>query len=127
MLFSRNMIQIDVYINYGNDDVRHKRLIAEPRISALDALTEQQISSIHTADIALAVRDEHQDQGLGTELITYLTYLAKRKGLLGFTAEVLVGNDPVFRLFDRMGFDVHKRNESGIYEMKLLFKDIDQN
>jgi ribosomal protein S18 acetylase RimI-like enzyme len=75
----------------------------------------------------LAVRDEHQDQGLGTELITYITYLAQRKGLLGFTAEVLVGNDSVFRLFDRMGFDVHKRNESGIYEMKLLFKDIDQN
>jgi ribosomal protein S18 acetylase RimI-like enzyme len=82
---------------------------------------------MHTADIALAVRDKCQNQGLGTVLITYLTHLAKRKGLLGFTAEVLVGNDPVFRLFDRMGFDVHKRNESGIYEMKLLFKDIDQN
>lgn len=82
---------------------------------------------MHTADIALAVRDDYQNQGLGTVLITYLTYLAKRKGLLGFTAEVLVGNEPVFRLFDRMGFEVHKRNESGICEMTLLFKDIDQD
>ncbi len=81
---------------------------------------------MHTADIALAVRDEYQTQGLGTELIKYLTYLAKRKGLLGFTAEVLMGNQPVFKLFDKMGFDVQKRNESGIYEMKLFFRDQDQ-
>jgi acyl-CoA hydrolase/GNAT superfamily N-acetyltransferase len=80
---------------------------------------------MHTADIALAIRDEYQSQGLGTELIKYLTYLAKRKGLLGFTAEVLMGNQPVFKLFDKMGFDVHKKNESGVYEMKLLFKDRD--
>lgn len=81
---------------------------------------------MHTADIALAVRDRYQNQGLGLELITYLTYLAKNKGLLGFTAEVLVGNEPVFRLFNRMGFDVHKKNESGVYEMRLFFKDRDR-
>jgi len=43
MLFSRNKInrnkiQIDVYINYGNDTIRHKKLVAEPGIKALDAL-----------------------------------------------------------------------------------------
>lgn len=81
---------------------------------------------MHTADIALAVRDRYQNQGLGLELITYLTYLAKNKGLLGFTAEVLLGNEPVFRLFNRMGFDVHKKNESGVYEMRLFFKDRDR-
>jgi acyl-CoA hydrolase/GNAT superfamily N-acetyltransferase len=81
---------------------------------------------MNTADIALAVRDQYQNQGLGIELIRYLTYLAKRKGLLGFTAEVLVGNQPVFKLFDKMGFDVQKRNEFGVYEMKLWFKDLDQ-
>jgi acyl-CoA hydrolase/GNAT superfamily N-acetyltransferase len=81
---------------------------------------------MHTADIALAVRDNYQNQGLGIELISYLTYLAKRKGLLGFTAEVLLGNEPVFRLFDRMGFGIQKKNQSGVYEMKLFFKDYDQ-
>lgn len=38
MLFSLNKIQIEVYINSGNDNVRHKKLVAEPGISALDAL-----------------------------------------------------------------------------------------
>jgi ribosomal protein S18 acetylase RimI-like enzyme len=79
---------------------------------------------LKTADIALAVRDGYQNQGLGTELIRHLTCLARRGGLLGFTAEVLVGNQPVFRLFEKMGFDIQKRNELGVYEMKLSFNDI---
>ncbi|MFB3766452.1 MAG: hypothetical protein ACE14P_14555 [Methanotrichaceae archaeon] len=37
-ILSHNKIQIEVYINYGNDDVRHKKIAAEPGISALDAL-----------------------------------------------------------------------------------------
>lgn len=79
-----------------------------------------------TADIALVVGDHYQKHGIGTELIAELTNLAKRSGLIGFTAEVLTGNQPVFKLFDKMGFDIKKQNESGIYEMKLLFKDINK-
>lgn len=79
-------------------------------------------NDMYTAEIALLVRDEHQNQGVGAELLSYLTYLAKRQGLLGFTAEVLAENLPVFRIFDKMGFAVDKRNESGIYEMKAMFK-----
>ncbi len=30
--------------------------------------------------------DESHDRGVGEALLSYLTYLAKRKGLLGFTA-----------------------------------------
>jgi acyl-CoA hydrolase/GNAT superfamily N-acetyltransferase len=79
-------------------------------------------SDSYTADVALVVRDDCQRMGLAGELLAYLTYLAKRQGLLGFTAEVLAGNEPVFRLFRSMGFDVSKRNESGVYEMKAMFK-----
>jgi acyl-CoA hydrolase/GNAT superfamily N-acetyltransferase len=78
-------------------------------------------NDMYTADVALLVRDEYQNQGVGAELLSYLTYLAKRQGLLGFTAEVLAENRPVFRLFDEMGFCVEKRNELGVYEMKAMF------
>jgi hypothetical protein len=40
MLFNRHEIRIDVYINYGNDDVRHNKLVADPGISALEALAK---------------------------------------------------------------------------------------
>jgi GNAT superfamily N-acetyltransferase len=78
----------------------------------------------HTAEVALVVRDDHQNQEIGTELLSYLTYLAKREGLLGFTAEVLVENKPMLHLFEKMGFDIQKRSEQGVYEMKMAFRGV---
>lgn len=75
----------------------------------------------HTAEVALVVRDNYQNQGVGTEVQSYLTYLAKRSGLLGFTAEVLEDNSPTIHLLEKSGFEVAKK-EGGVYEMKLLFK-----
>jgi acyl-CoA hydrolase/RimJ/RimL family protein N-acetyltransferase len=80
--------------------------------------------NIHTAEVALVVRDDHQNKGIGTGLLSYLTYLAKREGLLGFTAEVLVENKPMLHLFEKMGFDIQKRNEQGVYEMKMAFRGV---
>lgn len=79
-------------------------------------------SDMFTADVALVVRDDCQNRGVAAELLSHLVYLAKRQGLLGFTAEVLAGNDPVFRLFKRMGFAVSKRRESGVYELRAMFR-----
>ena len=76
----------------------------------------------HTAEVALVVRDDHQNKGIGTELLNYLTYLAKRQGLLGFTAEVLVGNQPMLHLFEKAGFTIEKRREAGVYELRMLFR-----
>jgi acyl-CoA hydrolase/GNAT superfamily N-acetyltransferase len=77
--------------------------------------------STHTAEVALVVRDDHQNQGVGTELLSYLTYLAKRKGLLGFSAEVLVDNQAMLHLFEQGGFAIEKRRDAGVYELKMLF------
>jgi len=35
--------------------------------------------STHTAEVAFAVRDDAQNQGIGRALLSYLTYLAKRR------------------------------------------------
>ena len=78
--------------------------------------------SAHAAEVALVTRDDYQNQGIGTELLGYLTYLAKREGLLGFTAEVLLENKPMLHLFEKMGFDTQKRSEQGVYEMIMSFR-----
>jgi acyl-CoA hydrolase/GNAT superfamily N-acetyltransferase len=77
---------------------------------------------IHTAEVGFAVRDDHQNQGIGAELLSYLTYLAKKQGLLGFYAEVLVENRPMLHLFEKMGFDIKKRREEGVYELEMTFR-----
>jgi acyl-CoA hydrolase/RimJ/RimL family protein N-acetyltransferase len=78
-------------------------------------------NDLHTAEVALVVKDEYHNQGVGTELLSYLTYLARRQGLLGFTAEVLVENKQMLSLLEKMGFDIEKRGEEGVYEMRIRF------
>ncbi len=79
----------------------------------------------HTAEVALVVRDDHQDQGVGTELLKYLTQLARNQGLLGFTAEVLYENAPMLHLFERMGYDIHRTAEAGVVELHIGFRGRD--
>ena len=76
----------------------------------------------HTAEIAFAVLDDHHNMGIGSELLAYLTYLAKREGLLGFTAEVLVDNQPMLHVFEQGGFDIKKKSDAGVYELKMAFR-----
>ena len=77
-----------------------------------------------TAEAAFLVRDEWQNMGIGMELLSYLTYLAKKDGLSGFTAEVLRENTAMLHLFESMGFDIDKQSDSGMFELKMKFKDI---
>ncbi len=81
----------------------------------------------HTAEIAFAVLDEYQGRGIGTELLSYLTYLAKRQGLLGFTAEVLRENKPMLRVFEKGGFDMERSTSEGVYELKMAFRESEKN
>lgn len=76
----------------------------------------------HTAEVAFVVRDDYQNKGIGSELLRYLTLLAKRQGLLGFTAEVLMENKPMLHLFEKQGFDIKKRGEAGVYELRMAFR-----
>ncbi len=80
----------------------------------------------HSAEVAFAVSDDYQYKGIGQELLKYLTQLAKRDGLLGFTAEVLVENKPMLHLFEKMGFDIDKRTSAGVFELKMEFRGDEQ-
>ena len=80
-------------------------------------------SDMHSAEVALVVRDKFQGQGVGRELLSYLIYLAKRQGLLGFSGDVLLENRAMVRLFEKMGFDTEKRSEEGVYEMRMWFRN----
>ncbi len=76
----------------------------------------------HTAEVAFVVRDDQQGKGIGLELLAYITLLAKRNGLHGFTAEVLMDNMQMLQLFEKMGFIVERRAEAGVYELKMTFR-----
>jgi len=80
-------------------------------------------NDMYTAEVALVVMDKYQNQGVGTELLSYLTILARKQGFLGFTGEVLLENIQMLRLFEKMGFDIEKRSEEGIHAIRMKFKE----
>ena len=74
------------------------------------------------AELALVVHDDFQGQGIGGILHRYMTYLGRRKGLKGFTAEVLEDNLPALGLITRMGFRV-AGEDGGTLQMRMLFDE----
>ena len=78
----------------------------------------------HTADTALVIRDDYQNQGIGHHLLAYLTNLARKRGLLAFTASVLMENKAMLHLLQKAGFDIQKRGEGGVYEMRMAFREL---
>jgi acyl-CoA hydrolase/RimJ/RimL family protein N-acetyltransferase len=77
----------------------------------------------HTAEVAFVVADDQQNQGIGTAMMDYLTFLAKRQGLLGFTAEVLADNEPILHLLEKAGYDVWQPHRGDdVYMAKRTFE-----
>jgi len=76
----------------------------------------------HAAEVSFAVADTYQNSGVGTTLLETLTLVAQKRGLLGFTAEVLPDNAPMLHVFEKMGFDLHKQLSEGVYDLTMLFR-----
>jgi len=76
-----------------------------------------------SAEVAMVVRDGYQNRGIGSELLRYMTVLAKRQGLQGFTAEVLVENRPMLHVFEKMGFDIDRQFDADVYELRMTFRE----
>ncbi|MBM3317508.1 MAG: GNAT family N-acetyltransferase [Candidatus Eisenbacteria bacterium] len=110
-------------IDYTREMVILVELVPEEGPSQTIAVGQYGIEEqAHVAEVALVVRDDYQGQGVGTELLGHLTHLAQAQGLLGFTAEVLVENVPMLRLFERMGFDIERRTAEGVCELRMRFR-----
>ena len=76
----------------------------------------------YTAEISFAVPDDYQSRGIATTLLSYLTTIAKDKGLLGFTAEVLAVNHPMLHIFKQAGFEIDRTaSEGNIYHLSKIF------
>jgi len=100
---------------------------AEVEVSLFIDPDLDQVKASHRAEVAFVVLDGYQGKGIGAELLTYLTFLAKKQGLLGFAATVLQDNKPMLHLFESMGFEIEKRLDAGTYEMVMSFKEAGLN
>src|SRR4051812_17064417 len=72
-----------------------------------------------SAEVAFAVADALQGQGVGTRLLEQLAETAAASGISVFVAEVLSGNAPMLRVFADAGFAVTRSLEGGTTEVRL--------
>jgi GNAT superfamily N-acetyltransferase len=74
-----------------------------------------------TAEIAFAVIDDYQRQGIGAVLLRHLAALARAAGLKEFTAEVLPDNTPMLKVFEKSGLTFSsKRSADGVHAVLQL-------
>lgn len=72
-----------------------------------------------SAEIALAVADELQGEGIGTELLHHLADHARRNGISEFTAYVLSENAGMLDVFRHSGYPMSCRFDGGVALVRL--------
>jgi acyl-CoA hydrolase/GNAT superfamily N-acetyltransferase len=116
-------LQEFVVIDYS-EEMLIMACVKEDKVEKIVGLGQYFINpGTHWAEVAMATRDDYQNKGIAGELLSYLTYLGKREGLFGFTAEVLVENRSMLHVLGRTGFAITHRDDQGMFELKMAFRE----
>ncbi|MBI4718018.1 MAG: GNAT family N-acetyltransferase [Planctomycetes bacterium] len=73
------------------------------------------------AEAAFLVRDDWQGRGIGTILMNALVDVARSNGIAGFSAEVLLQNSGMLRVFHKCGYAVESDLQEGVYSLRIPF------
>jgi ribosomal protein S18 acetylase RimI-like enzyme len=71
------------------------------------------------AEVAFAVVDDYQGQGLGSKLMRHLTNIAREAGLYELIAEVLSDNQAMLSVFRKCGLEVATRRDRGVVHVTM--------
>jgi RimJ/RimL family protein N-acetyltransferase len=72
-----------------------------------------------TAEVAFAIVDQYQGQGIGAALMKHLVAIARAAGLKELIAEVLPGNLPMLKVFEKSGLRLTTRREAEVVHVAL--------
>ena len=104
------------------DHHRHEALVA------YDASTGEGVGTARfvrlpgdgtTAEAAVAIVDDWQGAGLGSELMSRLTERAREEGVTQLSGHVLAENRPMLRLLARLGDAEHRPEGGGAVEVRV--------
>ncbi len=73
------------------------------------------------ADLSFVVRDDWQRRGLGSVLMRRMSEIGRARGFVGFQADVMAGNTPMLRIFEKSGLNFQGKLESGAYHLECRF------
>jgi GNAT superfamily N-acetyltransferase len=71
------------------------------------------------AEVAVAIIDTYQGQGIGSALMRHLAILGREAGLSEFIAEVLSDNGPMLKVFERSGLPMSTERGGTVMHVTL--------
>jgi RimJ/RimL family protein N-acetyltransferase len=71
------------------------------------------------AELAFAVIDQYQNQGIGAALMHHLGKIARDAGLAELVAEVLPENLPMLKVFEKSGYCSSMKREARVIHVRL--------
>jgi len=73
------------------------------------------------AEVAFAVVDGYQGQGIGAALMRHLSAIAREAGLHELIAEVLAGNAAMLKVFQKSGLEMSTKLDGSVVHVALWF------
>jgi RimJ/RimL family protein N-acetyltransferase len=104
------------------DFVNHVALVAEAAEGAgvkIVGGARYIVASPGSAEVAFAIVDEFQGQGLGTLLMHHLLGLARDGGLKTLVAEVLAENAAMLKVFAKSGLELQTRRDGTVVHVRM--------
>ncbi|MBN2525706.1 MAG: GNAT family N-acetyltransferase [Deltaproteobacteria bacterium] len=117
----RKEIQNFVYVNHRTD-VAIVATLPEAHGDEIVAIGRYYLDqSTNKAELAFVVRDDWQNQGIGSALFRHLSLIAIRNGISGFTAEVLRENIAMQAVINKSEFTVTSKPSGNVYSFNIRF------
>ena len=119
---SRHQIQDFVYIDHRND-VTIVGTLPEAHGEEIIAVGSYYLDQkTNLAEVAFVVSDQWQNHGIGTFLLKHLMRIARRNGIRGFTAEVLVENKAMQTVVNKSNCKIKSRLTGNVYSYEMDFE-----
>jgi len=121
-MVSRRQIQDFVYIDHRND-VTIVGTLPEAYGEEIIAVGSYYLDpTTNRAEVAFVVADAWQNKGIGTFLLKHLMRIARRNGIRGFTAEVLIENKAMQAVINKSNTRLHSRVGAGVISYEMDFE-----
>jgi len=111
-----------VVVDYDNEMVIVGTVQEDGNESIIAIGSYSRVPNTNLAEVALVVRDDWQNRGLGTILFNYLCEIANKRGLAGFTAWVLADNSRMMHIFKKSNYPMRYKIEGNLYHVEIRFK-----
>ena len=119
---SRQQIQDFVYIDHRND-VTIVGTVPEAHGEEIIAVGSYYLDpKTNLAEVAFVVGDRWQNRGIGTFLLKHLMRIARRNGIRGFTAEVLIENKPMQAIINKSSCKITSKFIGNVHSYEMEFE-----